>query len=73
MTWVMNVGALRPRLSDISGVITCRAYEEEEDDEEEEEEEEDNYDDGDMVFVHCAISGEITAEETTPIYEDYGG
>ena len=39
---MMNVGALRPRLSDISGVITRRAYDDDDD-----EEEEDDYDGGD--------------------------
>ena len=58
---MMNVGALRPRLSDISGVITCRAYEEEEeegdDDAEEEEENDDNKDDvdGDGDKVQTAV------------------
>ena len=47
MTWVMNVGALRPRLSDISGVLTCRAYEEDENDDDDAEEEEENDDNND--------------------------
>ena len=57
MTWVMNVGALRPRLSDISGVITRRAYDDDDDEDDEDDDDEDdhNAEENDSWVRACVI------------------